>query len=169
MSASLSASRQWTRRGACMLRATSDHRRKERPPRLRDGPHPFMAHNLTGARHILTISVRYFGSRAAISFPFSAISSGVGFGGGDERPGTGNPTARKNSFCPAGVHMQSMRAVLPDYVLKRMRGVGRNIDGRSRAYDVRLSTKSELEFAFEQRKHFLEVVAMRRRSTAGRH
>src|SRR5439155_6181265 len=47
----------------------------------------------SGAPHIFTISVRYFGSSAAISLPFSAISSGVGFGGGDVRPSTGNPTA----------------------------------------------------------------------------
>ena len=65
---------------------------KKRRPRqarcgsgLRDGLRPFVALNQMGARHILTISVRYFGSRAAISFPFSAISSDVGFGGGDAR------------------------------------------------------------------------------------
>ena len=69
------------------------------------------------APHIFTISVRYFGSSAAISLLFSAICSGVDFGGGDVRPSTGNPTARKNSSCPAGVHMQSIRAVLPDTFL----------------------------------------------------
>jgi hypothetical protein len=74
-------------------------------------------HRHSGAPHIFTISVRYFGSRAAISLPFSAISSALGFGGGDVRPSTGNPTARKNSSCPAGVHIQSIRAVLSDTFL----------------------------------------------------
>jgi hypothetical protein len=40
---------------------------------------PFQTSAAAGAPHIFTIAVRYFGSNAAISLPFSAISSGVGF------------------------------------------------------------------------------------------
>ena len=85
--------------GLCQQAITGE---KERPPRLCGGRRPFLAVSQAGAPHILTISVRYFGSRAAISFPFSAISSGVGFGGGDVRPSTGNrPPERIHPVLPA--------------------------------------------------------------------
>src|SRR5882724_4528126 len=69
-------------------------------------------------RHAFTISVRYFGSSASMSLPLSACSSLVGLGCGDVRLSTGMPTAMKNSSCPAGVHMHSMWAVVPDTFLK---------------------------------------------------
>ncbi|MGY3409288.1 EmrB/QacA subfamily drug resistance transporter [Bradyrhizobium sp. GM5.1] len=56
---------------------------------------------------------------------------------------------------------------LAGHVLERVRRVGRDVDGRPRTYGI--TAKGEFKFAFEQREHLLEVVAVRRGPAAGGH
>jgi hypothetical protein len=58
---------------------------------------------------------------------------------------------------------------LAGHVLERVRGVGRNVDGRSRAYGVRLTAKVNSSSPSSSVKHFLKVVAVRRGPAAGGH
>src|ERR1700730_545385 len=65
----------------------------------------------------LRSSVRYFGA-SATTFAINAASATLSsLGAGDVRAATGSPTSMKNSSCPAGVHMQSIRTVLPELFL----------------------------------------------------
>jgi type IV secretory pathway TrbL component len=57
----------------------------------------------------LSSSVRYLGA-SALSFSMNAACSfSLSFGGGVVRVATGTPTSMKNSSCPAGEQIQSMR------------------------------------------------------------
>ena len=52
--------------------------------------------------------------------------------------------------------------------MKLMRSVGRNVNCIAGARSSRLSSKSGLQFALEQNKSLLEIMAMRRRAAARR-
>lgn len=69
------------------------------------------------AHACFSISVRHLGASSCASLRFSTISASLALGGSSLRLATGMPTAVKNSSWPAGVHMQSMWAVLPDTFL----------------------------------------------------
>src|SRR5258705_6635359 len=111
--------------------------------------------------------LRYLG---AIAFTFSmnaACSLSLSFGGGVVRVATGTPTSTKNFSCPAGEQIQSM-VRLTGSVVKLMRSVGRDVQ-RLAGAEARLgAAESGFHLAFEQDKGFLEIMAVRWRTAAGR-
>jgi hypothetical protein len=63
--------------------------------------------------------VRYFGASTAARLMRASCSAWLSTGGGAVRLSTGSPMARKKRSCPAGVHMHSMWACLPETFLKK--------------------------------------------------
>jgi hypothetical protein len=62
-------------------------------------------------------SVLYLGPSSLAFLLRCSRSCSVRLGGGAVRASTGSPIAMKNSSCPGGVHMQSIRAAPPEIFL----------------------------------------------------
>src|SRR5262245_4131969 len=64
-------------------------------------------------------SVLYLGPSSLAFLLRCSRSCSVRLGGGEVRASTGSPIVMKNSSCPGGVHMQSIRAAPPEIFLKK--------------------------------------------------
>ena len=94
-----------------LVRGAALNRETERE--LIDGLAP-PAH--TGA-YDFRYSVLYLGPSSLAFLLRCSRSCSVRLGGGAVRASTGSPIAMKNSSCPGGVHMQSIRAAPPEIFL----------------------------------------------------